>query len=115
MPAVPDPAVPAELLRTITFLSTAEGKLVLEALTFLRILEDQRKPNPATAPPGVVNPAWRSLVVNADDKVDRHASTFCARGEGARPSAGWCSSSPGQVRPNAGADRASGRPGWFMG
>jgi hypothetical protein len=66
------------LLRTITFLSTAGGKPVLEALTFLRTLEDQRKPNLVTAPRGIVNRAWRSLVLNDDDKVDRHAYTFCA-------------------------------------
>jgi Domain of unknown function (DUF4158) len=66
------------LLRTITFLSTAAGKPVLEAIAFLRTIEDQRKPNLAPAPRDVVNRAWRSLVLDADDHVDRHAYTFCA-------------------------------------
>jgi hypothetical protein len=38
------------LLRTITFLSTAGGKPVLEALAFLRTLEDQRRPTPRCFP-----------------------------------------------------------------
>ncbi len=66
------------LLRTMTFLSTAGSKPVLEALTFLRTFEDQRKPNLVTAPRGIVNRACRSLVLSADDKVDRHAYPFCA-------------------------------------
>jgi TnpA family transposase len=65
------------LLRTVPFQGTAAGRLVLEALAFLRQLEGQRKPDLSDAPRGVITPAWRSLALDADNRVDRHGYTFC--------------------------------------
>jgi hypothetical protein len=65
------------LLRTVPFQGTAAGRQVLDALAFLRQLEGQRKPDLSDAPRGVITAAWRSLALDADNRIDRHGYTFC--------------------------------------
>ena len=65
------------LLRTVVFDGTAAGRPVLDAVAFLRRVEGQRKPDLSDTPRGVVTRAWRSLVLDADNRVDRHGYTFC--------------------------------------
>jgi len=65
------------LLRTVSFDGTAAGRPVLDAVTFLRRIEGQRKPDASDTPRGVITRDWRSPVLDADNRVDRHGSTFC--------------------------------------
>jgi len=66
------------LLRTMSFDGTAAGRPVLDTVAFLRRIEGQRKPDLSDAPRGVITRDWRSLVVDADNRIDRHGYTFCA-------------------------------------
>jgi TnpA family transposase len=65
------------LLRTVDFDGTAAGRPVLEALALLRQIEGQRKPDLSDSPRGVISRGWRSLVIDADGRIDRHGYTFC--------------------------------------
>jgi hypothetical protein len=65
------------LLRTVAFDGTPAGRPVLEALAFLRQIEGQRKPDLSDTPRAVITCGWRSLVLDADNRVDRHGYTFC--------------------------------------
>jgi len=65
------------LLRIVSFEGTAAGRPVLDAVAFLRRIEGQRKPDISDTPRGVVTRDWRSLVQDADNRVDRHGYTFC--------------------------------------
>ncbi len=65
------------LLRTVSFDGTTAGSPILDAVAFLRQIEGQRKPDLSDTPRGVITRAWRSLVLNADNRVDRHGYTFC--------------------------------------
>ena len=60
------------LLRTMSFDGTALGRQVLGTVAFLRRIEGQRKPDVSDAPRGVITRDWRSLVVDANNRVDRH-------------------------------------------
>ncbi len=50
---------------------------MLQALEFLRTLEQKPRPMPSNAPLEVVPPAWKGLVVKGDGRVDRKAYTLC--------------------------------------
>jgi hypothetical protein len=65
------------LLRTVSFDGTAAGRPVLDAVAFLRRIEGQRKPDVSDTPRDVINRDWRSLVLDTDNRVDRHGYTFC--------------------------------------
>lgn len=65
------------LLRTVAFDGSAAGRPVLEALAFLRRIEGQRKPDLSDTPRSVITRSWRSLVLDAENHIDRHAYTFC--------------------------------------
>lgn len=65
------------LLKPITFHGTPAGQPVLEALAFLARLEEPKPPKLHTAPTRVVKPAWRRLVLESDEVIDRRYYTFC--------------------------------------
>ena len=65
------------LLKRVCFQATQAGKPLLEALQFLRDLEEQRKPDMSKAPLDVVSPAWKRVVIGKDKQVDRAAYTLC--------------------------------------
>jgi TnpA family transposase len=73
------------LLRTVTFEGAAAGRPVVEALAFLRRLEEERpRPNLAEAPRQVVPAAWRRYVFEDGRRrgaraapIDLRAYTFC--------------------------------------
>lgn len=65
------------LLKAVSFQSTQAGKPLLEAVQFLRDLEEQRKPDMSQAPLEVVSPAWKRVVLGKDKKGDRAAYTLC--------------------------------------
>jgi hypothetical protein len=66
-----------QLLRTIVFEGTSAGRPVLEALEFLRRLEDNPKATSMdTAPREVLTPAWRQLAEPRKDNLDRRFYTF---------------------------------------
>src|SRR5258708_31394834 len=64
-------------LRAVSFDGTAAGRPVLDAVAFLRRIEGQRKPDLSDAPRGVITRDWRSLVLDADNRVARRDYTFC--------------------------------------
>jgi len=65
------------LLHTITFRGTPAGQPILEAIDFLVRLEQRPPPKLHTAPTQIVTGAWRRLVLDSDQVVDRRAYTFC--------------------------------------
>jgi hypothetical protein len=65
------------LLRTITFRGAKAGQPVLDALAFLARLEEPKPPKLHTAPTAVVTGAWRRLVLELGEVVDRRYYTFC--------------------------------------
>jgi TnpA family transposase len=66
------------LLHTVNFSGTEGGQPVLEALTYLRQIEGERKPNLAAAPKAVVNRVWHPLVFQRRHQVvNRRYYTFC--------------------------------------
>jgi hypothetical protein len=60
----------------VVFDGFAAGRPVLEALAFLWRFEGQRKPDLSDTPRSVITRSWRSLVLNANNHVDRHAYAF---------------------------------------
>jgi len=67
-----------QLLRTIVFEGTSAGRPVLEALEFLRTLEDNPKATSMDAAPReVLTPAWRQLAEPREGSLDRRFYTFC--------------------------------------
>ena len=65
------------LLKKVCFQATQAGKPLLQALQFLRDLEEQRKPEMSKAPLDVVSSAWKRVVIGKDKQVDRAAYTLC--------------------------------------
>ncbi len=66
------------LLARITFQATPAGQPILDALVFLRSLEEARRPSLERAPLAFVPTGWRRYVVRADSSVDRRYYTLCA-------------------------------------
>jgi hypothetical protein len=66
------------VLRHVQFQGTATGHLVLDALQFLRSIEGKRGTVVDDAPLEIVSPAWRRLVIENDNRVNRPAYTLCA-------------------------------------
>ena len=64
------------LLRSVSFECTQAGKMMLDALDFLRQIEPQRRPDMQQAPLDVVPGAWRRLV-KPSSTVNRQAYTLC--------------------------------------
>lgn len=65
------------LLNTVPFRAMPSGKPVLQALAFLVQIEGQRKPDMNAAPRAVITPAWKRLVINQDNTINRPAYTLC--------------------------------------
>ncbi len=66
------------LMETIEWKGTAASQPILEALTFLKSLEGQKKPDLSKAPLAVVNSkSWQRLIVKETGDIDRRAYTFC--------------------------------------
>jgi Domain of unknown function (DUF4158) len=65
------------LLRTIEFAGNEAGKLVLNALTFLKNLEGHKHPDLSGAPMEVVPASWKCYVAPKDQPVDRRYYTLC--------------------------------------
>jgi len=65
------------LLRAVTFQATQAGRPLVNALSILAALEDQREPDLSQLPLDVVSRAWRRLVVNSDRTIDRRGYTLC--------------------------------------
>jgi len=65
------------LLRTVTFQATQAGRPLVNALSILASLEDQREPDLSRLPLDVVSRAWRRFVVNSDRTIDRRGYTLC--------------------------------------
>ena len=66
------------VLRHVQFQGTATGHPVLDALQFLRSIEGKRGTVVDDAPLEIVSPAWRRLVIEKDNRVNRPAYTLCA-------------------------------------
>jgi TnpA family transposase len=66
------------VLRHVQFQGTATGHPVLDALQFLRSIEGKRGTVVDDAPLEIVSPAWRRLVIENDNRVNRPAYTLCA-------------------------------------
>ena len=64
------------LLRVIKFESNKAGKPILEALTFLQLIEGKRQPDMENAPVKFLSKKGLSRVKNKDDIIDRKAYTF---------------------------------------
>ena len=65
------------LLEVVRFQGVAGAQGTLEALDFLAGIEGEHAPDMTKAPLGVVGGRWRSLVIQADGRIDRQAYTFC--------------------------------------
>lgn len=65
------------LLKRVCFQATQAGKPLLEALSFLRNLEEQRKPEMSKAPLDVVPPAWKRVIIGKDKQINRAVYTLC--------------------------------------
>jgi hypothetical protein len=67
-----------QLIETIEFQGTEASKPVLEALTFLKSIEGQKKPDLSQIPLAVVDSkSWYRLIVTDTGEIDRRAYTFC--------------------------------------
>ena len=66
------------VLRQVRFQATPSGQPVLDALQYLRSIEGKRSTVFKDAPLEIVSPAWRRLVMEKDDGVNRPAYTLCA-------------------------------------
>ena len=64
------------LLHIIEFEGNEAGKPVVDAIRFLKTIEEQRKSDMSAAPLALVNKSWARLVIQ-EGKVDRKAYTFC--------------------------------------
>ena len=64
------------LLQTVTFQSTQAGRPLIQALSILAALEDQRESDLSQAPLDVVSRAWRRFVIGPDQTIDRRAYTL---------------------------------------
>lgn len=65
------------LLHNVEFQATQAGQPVLRALAFLKTLEGQRRPQLDAAPLETVPAAWKRLVVDKNQQIDRAAYTLC--------------------------------------
>jgi hypothetical protein len=67
-----------QLMKTIEWQGTEASRPVLEALTFLKSIEGQRKPDLSRIPLAVIDSkSWYRLIVNETGEIDRRAYTFC--------------------------------------
>ena len=65
------------VLNTIEFSGTQAAEPFLNAIDFLRSLEQEADPSMDEAPLEIITPAWQRYVFLEDGSIDRKAYTFC--------------------------------------
>ena len=65
------------LLEAVEFAATDAGRLVTEAIRFLKTIEGQKRPDMSRAPQALLTPAWQRVVIGPEGQVDRRLYTFC--------------------------------------
>ncbi len=64
-------------LEAIEFAANDAGRPATEAFGFLKTIEGQKRPDMSRAPQGLLNPAWKRVVIGPEGRIDRQFYTFC--------------------------------------
>jgi TnpA family transposase len=65
------------LLKTVEFRATPSGLPILKALSFLKTIEGQYKPDMSKAPFEIISKTWRRLLIDENGHIGRQAYTLC--------------------------------------